>query len=240
MASMASARTEPSTRSSPARPEASVRCPPLRTSTLSVIRTSAFVQDHWTPTPQITVDAGVRFDASAFPSSLGMTNRQLSPRAGVAWMPAAKWVIRGGAGLFADRLVLAAVERGWLAQKRSGRGTCRRPRRPFGVHRATRGMEPVQPSNEHRGGARTDVESHRVAQLPVRSRTPSSADRQRESATTNDPDSRERGFARCRRARPATTRPAGVRSRPSRSRVGRYFRASADVRHRRTTASRWR
>ena len=33
-------------------------------------------------------------------------------------MPAAKWVIRGGAGLFADRLVLAAVERGWLAQQR--------------------------------------------------------------------------------------------------------------------------
>ena len=85
---------------------------------LSVVRTSAFVQDQWTPTPQITIDAGARFDASAFPSSLGMTDRQLSPRAGVAWMPAAKWVIRGGAGLFADRLVLAAVERAWLTRNR--------------------------------------------------------------------------------------------------------------------------
>jgi len=47
-----------------------------------------------------------------------MTDRQLSPRAGVAWMPAAKWVIRGGAGLFADRLVLAAVERAWLTRNR--------------------------------------------------------------------------------------------------------------------------
>ena len=85
---------------------------------LSVTRASAFVQDHWTPTPQVTVDAGVRFDASALPSSLSITNRQVSPRVGVAWMPAAKWVIRGGAGLFADRLVLAAVERSWLAQQR--------------------------------------------------------------------------------------------------------------------------
>jgi hypothetical protein len=58
------------------------------------------------------------FDASAFPSSFGITNRQVSPRAGVAWMPAPEWVIRGGAGFFADRLVLAALERGWLAQQR--------------------------------------------------------------------------------------------------------------------------
>jgi hypothetical protein len=85
---------------------------------LSLTRASAFVHDHWTPQPAITIDAGARFDASVFPSSLAITNRQVSPRAGVAWMPAAKWVIRGGAGLFADRLVLAAVERGWAAQQR--------------------------------------------------------------------------------------------------------------------------
>src|SRR2546422_5832132 len=84
---------------------------------LSVIRVGAFVQDHWTPNPTITVDAGVRFDASLFPESLGITNRPLSPRVGVAWMPTAGWVMRGGAGVFADRLVLAAIERGWLAQQ---------------------------------------------------------------------------------------------------------------------------
>jgi Carboxypeptidase regulatory-like domain/TonB dependent receptor len=84
---------------------------------LSVTRASAFIQDHWTPTPVITVDAGVRFDASRFPSSLGITNRLVSPRVGLAWTPAANWVVRAGAGLFADRFVLAAVERGWLAQQ---------------------------------------------------------------------------------------------------------------------------
>jgi hypothetical protein len=84
---------------------------------LSVTRASAFIQDHWTPGPAVTIDAGVRFDASLFPESLGIRNRQASPRIGVACMPTVKWVIRGGAGVFADRFVLAAVERGWLAQQ---------------------------------------------------------------------------------------------------------------------------
>ena len=83
---------------------------------LAVTRASAFVQDHWTPQPTITLDAGVRVDASVFPSSFGIRNHKVSPRVGVAWTPAPKWVLRGGAGTFADRLVLAAVERAWLTQ----------------------------------------------------------------------------------------------------------------------------
>jgi len=42
---------------------------------------------------------------------LGITDRQVSPRVGIAWTAAPQWVIRGGAGLFGDRLVLASVER---------------------------------------------------------------------------------------------------------------------------------
>jgi hypothetical protein len=84
---------------------------------LAVTRASAFVQDRWTPQSGLTIDAGARVDASVFPSLLGIRNRKVSPRVGLAWMPDAKWVFRGGAGTFADRLVLAAVERAWLTQQ---------------------------------------------------------------------------------------------------------------------------
>jgi hypothetical protein len=76
----------------------------------AVLRASGFLQDHWTPAPPLTIDAGVRFDVGAFPASLGMTSRQFGPRAGFAWS-VGEWVIRGGVGRFADRLVLASLER---------------------------------------------------------------------------------------------------------------------------------
>jgi hypothetical protein len=78
---------------------------------------SAFVQDHWTPASALTVDAGARFDATQFPSTLGISNRQISPRVGAAWTMAPSWVVRGGTGWFADRLVLAAIERALNATK---------------------------------------------------------------------------------------------------------------------------
>ena len=76
----------------------------------SANRGGVFVQEHWTPSPQFTLDAGARFDAESVPSSLAVTNRQWTPRLGVAWLSAPKWLIRGGAGIFADRVVLAALE----------------------------------------------------------------------------------------------------------------------------------
>ena len=78
---------------------------------VAVSRGSAFVQDHWTPNAALTVDVGLRFDVEAFPSSLDMTSRQLTPRVGVAWTVTPQWLIRGGTGVFADRLVLASIER---------------------------------------------------------------------------------------------------------------------------------
>lgn len=82
-----------------------------------VWRSSAFVQDHWAVAPTLTVDAGARFDSTQFPSALEMSNRLLTPRAGVAWAIAPGWIVRGGAGRFADRLVLAAIERALTASQ---------------------------------------------------------------------------------------------------------------------------
>jgi hypothetical protein len=79
--------------------------------TITSTRTGVFVQDHWTVAPSLSLDLGLRGDVVAWPSQLSITQRQLEPRAGFAWSPSPNWVIRGGAGIFADRLPLAAVDR---------------------------------------------------------------------------------------------------------------------------------
>src|SRR5258705_3027632 len=53
----------------------------------------------------------MRGDAATWPSELSIAQRQLEPRGGFAWSPSVNWVIRGGVGIFADRLPLAAVDR---------------------------------------------------------------------------------------------------------------------------------
>src|SRR5262249_36785030 len=57
---------------------------------------------------------------SALPSTLDVTNRQVSPRVGVAWTPADHWVIRAGAGTFADRIVLASLVKPLALDGRTG------------------------------------------------------------------------------------------------------------------------
>jgi hypothetical protein len=79
-----------------------------------------FLQDHWTPVSRLTLDAGARVDLERLPTRLDVSDTQVSPRVGVAWAPAAKWVVRGGIGSFADRLVLAAFEPAMLVDGRQG------------------------------------------------------------------------------------------------------------------------
>lgn len=87
---------------------------------LTARRAGVFAQDHWTPLSTLSVDVGVRFDTTGLPTALGMTNRQFSPRIGVAWVPSANWVVRGGAGTFADRIVLGSLERPLLFDGHQG------------------------------------------------------------------------------------------------------------------------
>ncbi|MEP6610037.1 MAG: TonB-dependent receptor, partial [Burkholderiaceae bacterium] len=82
-----------------------------------LIRVSGFVQDRWTPRSAFTIDVGVRFEASMLPASLAIASRAISPRIGVAWSPASLWLVRGGAGTFADRLALAAFEPALMTER---------------------------------------------------------------------------------------------------------------------------
>ena len=75
----------------------------------SVASFGAFVMDHWTPTRQITVDLGVRYDFEDLPSVFRQDFNNISPRIGIAYHLAPSWVVRAGYGIFFDRYVLAAL-----------------------------------------------------------------------------------------------------------------------------------
>jgi hypothetical protein len=65
---------------------------------------AGFVQDHWTVSPRLSLDLGVRMESQAVSESL-----RVAPRGGLAWTPFAKagTVIRAGVGVFYDRVPLS-------------------------------------------------------------------------------------------------------------------------------------
>ncbi|HKF53646.1 MAG TPA: TonB-dependent receptor [Candidatus Acidoferrales bacterium] len=70
-----------------------------------------FAQDHWSLSHQLTLDIGMRYDFEHLPSGFNEDTNNFSPRIGLAWSPSAKWVFRGGYGVFFDRFVLANLTR---------------------------------------------------------------------------------------------------------------------------------
>ncbi len=76
----------------------------------SAYRTSAFLQDSWTPVNPLTVDVGVRYDRSSAAAS-GV----LAPRIGWTMkLPDGASTLSGGYGVFADKVVLQALTFGQL------------------------------------------------------------------------------------------------------------------------------
>jgi len=57
--------------------------------------------------PNLTMEAGLRYDTQTLPGRHRVTTHNAAPRWGLAWSPNANWVLRAGAGLFYDRYPLA-------------------------------------------------------------------------------------------------------------------------------------
>lgn len=69
-----------------------------------------YAQDEWRAGSRLTLNLGLRYDLQ-YLDTITTDKNNASPRAGFAWSPSAseKWIVRGSAGLFFDRVPLRAV-----------------------------------------------------------------------------------------------------------------------------------
>ena len=80
-----------------------------------------FVQDDWKVRPNLTLSLGLRYEVQTLVSD----HRDVAPRVGFAWAPGSakngpqKTVIRGGAGMFYDRIGLGDFESAYLNNGRN-------------------------------------------------------------------------------------------------------------------------
>lgn len=72
---------------------------------------SGFIQDHWTVTKRLTIDAGIRYDFEHLPAQFKEDTNDLAPRIGLAYGPSPNWALRAGYGIFFEGYLLAAVNR---------------------------------------------------------------------------------------------------------------------------------
>lgn len=69
-----------------------------------------FVQDEWKPTPNLSVNAGLRYDAQFLPDPIATDANNFAPRLGLAYAPGdRKTVVRASFGIFFDRIPLRAT-----------------------------------------------------------------------------------------------------------------------------------
>jgi hypothetical protein len=69
-----------------------------------------FMQDEWKPTPRLSINAGLRYDAQFLPDPIATDANNFAPRLGLAFASGdRKTVIRASLGIFFDRLPLRAT-----------------------------------------------------------------------------------------------------------------------------------
>jgi hypothetical protein len=75
-----------------------------------------YVQDEWRAGPRLTLNLGLRYDLQ-FLESIDTDRNNVSPRVGFVWTPTASpdVLVRGGAGIFFDRVPLRAVANALLS-----------------------------------------------------------------------------------------------------------------------------
>ena len=69
-----------------------------------------FIQDEWRPRSDLTINAGLRYDAQFLPDPIETDGNNFAPRLGLAYAPGdRKTVFRTGYGIFFDRIPLRAT-----------------------------------------------------------------------------------------------------------------------------------
>jgi hypothetical protein len=75
-----------------------------------------YAQDEWRASPRLTLNVGVRYDLQ-FLETINTDSNNVSPRVGFVWAPteSQELLVRGGAGVFYDRVPLRAVANALLS-----------------------------------------------------------------------------------------------------------------------------
>ena len=69
-----------------------------------------FVQDEWRVRPDLTINAGLRYDLQFLPDPIQTDSDNVAPRMGIVWAPGdRKTVVRASFGLYYDRIPLRAT-----------------------------------------------------------------------------------------------------------------------------------
>ena len=69
-----------------------------------------FVQDEWRVRPDLTINAGLRYDVQFLPDPIQTDTDNIAPRAGIVWAPGdRKTVVRASFGIYYDRIPLRAT-----------------------------------------------------------------------------------------------------------------------------------